>query len=48
MKKYFLAGIGAVVVAVILVFSFDSQAKVTEGNVSGFTVASYNVNHFSL
>lgn len=43
MKKYFLAGIGAVVVAVILVFSFDSQAKVTEGNVSGFTVASYNV-----
>lgn len=43
MKKYFLAGIAAVVVAVILVFSFNSQANVSEGNVSGFTVASYNV-----
>ncbi len=43
MKKYFLAGICAVVVAVILVFSFDSQAKITEGNVSSFTVGSYNV-----
>jgi len=45
MKKYFLAGFGAVVIAVALVFSFNSQAKSGAGdaNITSFTVASYNV-----
>lgn len=43
MKKYFLAGIGAVVVVIALLFSFNSEAKNIDGNVSSFTVASYNL-----
>jgi len=44
LKKYFLAGFGAIVVATLLVFSFNSQAKSGgEGNITSFTVASYNV-----
>ncbi len=45
MKKYFLAGFGVIVVAIALVFSFNSQAKNSgvDGNITSFTVASYNV-----
>jgi len=44
MKKYFLAGVGAVVIAVALVFSFNSKAsKATDANVSSFYIATYNV-----
>jgi hypothetical protein len=49
LKKYFLAGFGAIVIAVALVFSFNSQAKSGgEANITSFTVASYNVYSFSL
>lgn len=44
MKKYFLAGFGAVVVAIGLLFSFNSQAQNTnDTNITSFTVASWNV-----
>ncbi len=44
MKKYFLAGFGVIVVAIALIFSFNSQAKSkNESNITSFTVASYNV-----
>ncbi len=44
MKKYFLAGVGAIIIAVGLIFSFNSQAKTGgDANVSVFTVATYNV-----
>lgn len=44
MKKYFLAGAGAIIIAVALIFSFNSQAKTSaDGNISVFTVATYNV-----
>jgi endonuclease/exonuclease/phosphatase family metal-dependent hydrolase len=44
MKKYFLAGIVAAAVIAALIFSFNSQAKTSaDGNISVFTVATYNV-----
>jgi len=44
MKKYFLAGFGAVAVAIGLLFSFNSQAQdAKDNNVTSFTVASWNV-----
>jgi endonuclease/exonuclease/phosphatase family metal-dependent hydrolase len=44
MKKYFLAGAGAIIIAVALVFSFNSQAQNSANiNVSTFTVANYNI-----
>lgn len=44
MKKYFLAGLSAVIIAIGLVFSFNSEAKSNLGdNVTTFTIASYNV-----
>ncbi len=48
MKKYFLAGIGAIFIAVALVFSWNSEAKSSDKNVTNFTVASYNLVEFYL
>lgn len=44
MKKYFLAGLGAIIVATLLVFSFNHQANGgNDSNITSFTLASYNV-----
>ncbi len=47
MKKYFLAGVTALLLAGGLVFSFNSQNKPSvEANASEFVIASYNVENF--
>lgn len=43
MKKYLLASLGAVLIAAILIFNFNSEAKSADTNVSGIVIASYNV-----
>lgn len=49
MKKYIFAGITGILLAAGLVFSFNSQGKVSvEANASEFAVATYNVNSFYL
>lgn len=49
MKKYFLAGFGAIAIAIGLLFSFNSQAQdAKDGNITSFTIASWNVGIFYL